>query len=68
MEMSLHDAEFSSMDPSYLAASALCLYFKLLDGSQWVFWRWISNKLNNKVIADLVFVVVVVKEQNNGAL
>lgn len=35
MEMSLHDAEFSSMDPSYLAACALCLSFKLLDGSPW---------------------------------
>jgi len=35
MELSLHDAEFSSIDPSYLAACALCLSFKLLNGSDW---------------------------------
>ncbi len=35
MELSLHDAEFSSFDPSYLAACSLCLSFKLLDGSVW---------------------------------
>ena len=35
MELSLHDAEFSSFDPSYLAASSLCLSFKLLNGSDW---------------------------------
>jgi G2/mitotic-specific cyclin-B2 len=35
MELSLHDAEFSSMDPSYLAASSLCLSFKLLNGADW---------------------------------
>jgi len=35
MELSLHDAEFSSLDPSYLAASALCLSFRLLKGSEW---------------------------------
>ena len=36
MELSLHDAEFSSLDPSFLAASALCLSFKLLNGTGWV--------------------------------
>lgn len=35
MEMSLHDAEFSSFDPSYLAACSLCLSFKMLDGPEW---------------------------------
>jgi len=35
MELSLHDAEFSSMDPSYLAAASLCLSFKLLNGPTW---------------------------------
>jgi hypothetical protein len=35
MELSLHDAEFSSIDPSYLAACSLCLSFKLLNGSDW---------------------------------
>lgn len=35
MELSLHDSDFSSMDPSYLAASALCLSFKLLNGPVW---------------------------------
>ena len=35
MELTLHDAEFSSMDPSYLAASSLCLSFKLLNGPAW---------------------------------
>lgn len=35
MELSLHCAEFSSLDPSYLAACALCLSFKLLKGSEW---------------------------------
>lgn len=37
MELSLHDSEFASFDPSYLAASSLCLSFKLLEGPQWVF-------------------------------
>jgi hypothetical protein len=38
MELTLHDAEFSSFDPSYLAACSLCLAFKLLakdDESPW---------------------------------
>ena len=35
MELSLHDAEFSSLDPSYLAASSLCLSFHLLKGNEW---------------------------------
>lgn len=35
MELSLHDAEFSSFDPSYLAASSLCLAFKLLGETKW---------------------------------
>lgn len=35
MELSLHDAEFSSFDPSYLAACSLSLAFKLLNGSEW---------------------------------
>lgn len=35
MELSLHDSEFTSIDPSYLAASSLCLSFKLLNGPQW---------------------------------
>lgn len=35
MELSLHDAEFSSMDPSYLAAASLCLSFRLLNGPEW---------------------------------
>ena len=35
MELSLHDAEFSSMDPSYLAACSLHLSFKLLSGPRW---------------------------------
>jgi len=35
MDLSLHNAEFSSFDPSYLAACALCLSFKLLKGSEW---------------------------------
>lgn len=35
MELSLHDAEFSSWDPSYLAACSLCLSFRLLNGPQW---------------------------------
>lgn len=35
LELCLHDAEFSSMDPSYQAACALFLTFKLLDGSDW---------------------------------
>lgn len=34
MELSLHDSEFSSWDPSYLAACSLCLSFKLL-GKEW---------------------------------
>jgi G2/mitotic-specific cyclin-B2 len=35
MELSLHDAEFSNMDPSYLAAASLCLSFRLLNGPAW---------------------------------
>jgi hypothetical protein len=35
MELSLHCAEFSSLDPSYLAASSLALSFKLLRGNEW---------------------------------
>lgn len=35
MELTLHDAEFSSVDPSFLAACSLCLSFKLLNGSEW---------------------------------
>lgn len=35
MELSLHDSEFSSLDPSYLAACSLCLSFKLLNGPDW---------------------------------
>lgn len=35
MELSLHCAEFSSFDPSYLAACSLCLAFKLLKGGEW---------------------------------
>jgi len=35
MELSLHCAEFSPMDPSYLAACSLALSFKLLKGSEW---------------------------------
>lgn len=35
MELSLHCAEFSSLDPSYLAACSLCLSFKLLKGTEW---------------------------------
>lgn len=35
MELSLHCAEFSPLDPSYLAACSLCLSFKLLKGSEW---------------------------------
>lgn len=35
MELSLHDAEFSSLDPSFLAASSLCLSFRLLNGPSW---------------------------------
>lgn len=35
MELSLHDSEFSSFDPSYLAASSLCLSFRLLNGPSW---------------------------------
>ena len=35
MELSLHCAEFSSFDPSYLAAGSLALSFKLLKASQW---------------------------------
>lgn len=35
MDLSLHDSEFASFDPSYLAASSLCLSFKLLEGPQW---------------------------------
>lgn len=35
MELSLHDSEFSSWDPSYLAACSLCLSFKLLKGTSW---------------------------------
>lgn len=35
MELSLHCAEFSSFDPSYLAACSLCLSFKLLKGNDW---------------------------------
>ncbi|RNA38127.1 G2 mitotic-specific cyclin [Brachionus plicatilis] len=35
MELSLHDAEFSAMDPSYLAAASLCLSFRLLNGTEW---------------------------------
>lgn len=35
MELSLHDSEFSSWDPSYLAACSLCLSFKLLKGTTW---------------------------------
>jgi hypothetical protein len=36
MELCLHDAEFSSFDPSYMAACSLCLSFKLLSGADWV--------------------------------
>lgn len=35
MELSLHCADFSSLDPSYLAACSLCLSFKLLKGMEW---------------------------------
>lgn len=35
MELSLHCAEFSPLDPSYLAACSLCLSFKLLKGIEW---------------------------------
>jgi cyclin B len=35
MELSLHDSEFSSFDPSYLAACSLFLSFKILNGSDW---------------------------------
>jgi hypothetical protein len=35
MELSLHCAEFSPLDPSYLAACSLALSFKLLNGSEW---------------------------------
>jgi cyclin B len=35
MELSLHCAEFSPLDPSYLAACSLALSFKLLKGSEW---------------------------------
>lgn len=35
MELSLHCADFSPMDPSYLAACSLCLSFKLLKGTEW---------------------------------
>jgi hypothetical protein len=35
MELSLHDASFSHMDPSYLAACSLYLAFQLLDGPEW---------------------------------
>ena len=35
MELSLHDVDFSSIDPSYLAACSLCLSFKLLEGPVW---------------------------------
>jgi hypothetical protein len=41
MEITLHDADFSSFDPSYLAACSLCLSFRLLghgedkDQSSW---------------------------------
>jgi len=35
MELSLHCADFSSLDPSYLAACSLCLSFKLLKGNEW---------------------------------
>jgi len=35
LELSLHDAEFSSMDPSYLSAASLCLSFRLLNGPEW---------------------------------
>ena len=35
MELSLHDSDFSSFDPSYLAACSLCLSYKLLDGPDW---------------------------------
>ena len=35
MELSLHDVDFSSIDPSYLAACSLCLSFKLLEGPTW---------------------------------
>ena len=36
MELSLHDAEFSSMDPSILAAASLHLSLQLLNGPKWV--------------------------------
>lgn len=35
MELSLHCAEFSSLDPSYLAACSLALSFRLLNGNEW---------------------------------
>jgi len=35
MELSLHSADFSPLDPSYLAACSLCLSFKLLKGTEW---------------------------------
>jgi hypothetical protein len=35
MELTLHDAEFASVDPSLLAASSLSLSFRLLNGSTW---------------------------------
>jgi hypothetical protein len=35
MELSLHCSDFSQLDPSYLAASSLCLSFKLLKGIEW---------------------------------
>jgi len=35
MELSLHDAEFSSMDPSLLAAASLHLSLQLLNGPKW---------------------------------
>jgi hypothetical protein len=43
MELSLHDSEFSSMDPSYLAACALNLSFKLFKGPKWVRFYFFSE-------------------------
>lgn len=36
MELALHDADFSSMDPSLLAAASLHLSLQLLNGPKWV--------------------------------
>lgn len=61
MELSLHCADFSSLDPSYLAACSLCLSFKLLKGIEWVYIFFFLQYLS-------IFKILFFQESHNGVL